>query len=126
MAGITGPTRNLPGTKCRVPDGATCDTEECNNRIATYRITGEVDSFGSEQIDMCTECYTKYIKYVMNEDTSGNCDWCKSHSPKLYKRRDIDEGFTGRIYNVCAACIKKENEDLDRELEHLNKAGSWR
>lgn len=48
-------------------------------------------------------------------DTSGTCDWCKKHADELKPRRDFEEGMNGRLYDVCQACIDKENKRLNED-----------
>jgi hypothetical protein len=117
MAEVTGPISTLPGAGHDVPDGTVCDIHP--DRPAVARIQGETDSFGSELNDMCEECLAEYREAIRNEDTSGTCDWCNQHAPKLRPRRDFEEGMCGRVYDVCDDCIKRENDDLEKEL------GTW-
>jgi len=114
MADVTGPISSLPGSGHDIPDGMMCDDHP--DRPATHRVQGETDSFGSEMIDMCDECYKVFRKEELERDTSGHCEWCKQHAPKLRPRRDREEGSSGRVYQVCEPCIKKENDRLNAEL----------
>ena len=91
------------------------------DRLAVVRLQGETDSFGAELNDMCTECRDAYREYLRTADTSGVCDWCKAHKPKLRPRRDIDEGSHGRVYDVCDDCIDKENQRLAEELAEYER-----
>ncbi len=114
MADISGPCRTLPGS-LHVPSvAATCDEHE--DRLAVKRVQGETDSFGAEYIDMCQECFDKYEVESKEADHSGTCEWCNSFAPRVRPRRDLDEGSYGRVYNVCDACIKRENDDAREEL----------
>ena len=51
MADVTGRISTLPGSGHKVPDGTMCDNHP--DRLATHRVQGETDSFGSEMNDMC-------------------------------------------------------------------------
>jgi hypothetical protein len=116
MADTTGPISTLPGDHHDVPDGTMCD--EHPDRPATHRVQGETDSFGCELNDMCDECYAEYREDMRSWDTSGECDWCKNHAPKLFDRRDYEEGMRGRVYQVCQSCIDRENKRLDAEMDY--------
>lgn len=91
------------------------------DRPAVARIQGETDSFGCEMIDMCQECFDAYREEIKNEDTSGVCDWCKQLVHHRRPHRDFEEGMTGRVYDVCDACIAKELEaELDYYLDYYD------
>lgn len=113
MAEVTGPISSLPGSGHALPEGAPCDDHP--DRPAVARIQGETDSFGSEMNDMCQECLDAYREEMKNADWSGTCDWCKTHKPHLRPRRDYEEGMAGRVYDVCDDCIKRENDELEKE-----------
>lgn len=114
MSEVTGPIRTLPGAGHELPDGTVCD--EHPDRKAVARIQGETDSFGAELNDMCQQCLDEYRAEIRNADTSGVCDWCHNFSLKLRPRRDYEEGFYGRVYEVCDDCIKRENDEAEKEL----------
>lgn len=110
MSDITGPISSLPGAIHRVPAGATCDDHD--DRLAVKRIQGETDSFGSELIDMCQECFDKYQRESQAHQAaeeaypSSACQWCGI--PKLlHPHRDWEEGSTGPVYQLCSDCIHK-------------------
>jgi hypothetical protein len=109
---------NLPGK--RIPStGHMCETcEEAGVTVAaTWRLTGETDSFGSEYIFLCSKHLEEYDDAASEADTSGRCDWCKIEKEKLVPHRDIDEGSNGPVYYVCRTCIQKESADLEEELD---------
>lgn len=114
MANVTGPTSNLPGSVRKSPEGMACD--ECISP-ALYRVTGECDSFGSEEADLCQEHYDQYLHDVDVADRAGVCDWCKQHTDKLIDHLDYEEGHDGPVYEVCGDCIKKENDSVGEDLE---------
>lgn len=93
MADVTGPISTLPGATHALPKGATCDQHP--DRPAVVRVQGETDSFGCEMIDMCEECRQADLEEQRNADTSGVCEWCKQHAPRLRHRRDYEEGHVG-------------------------------
>jgi hypothetical protein len=114
MAHISGPINTLPGTVRKSPEDTECD--ECSDD-ALYRVQMETDSMGAEYSDFCQEHYDQYLHDADAADRAGVCEWCKQHTDKLIDHRDFEEGATGRIYEVCSDCIKKENEiicDLDK------------
>jgi hypothetical protein len=112
MADVTGPTSTLPGAHHKVPAGAMCDYHP--DRPAVRRVQGETDSFGSEMIDWCEECYKQYLEHK-EQDSIGICYHCKGLTP-LFPWRDYEEGSCGPVYHLCAPCksaqTKRENEEL--------------
>jgi hypothetical protein len=123
MADVTGPISTLPGFGHPLPDGATCDLHP--DRPAIVRVQGETDSFGAELNDMCGECLESYREELRTADTSGVCDWCKNHAPRLRNRRDIDEGMYGRVYEVCDACCKRDEGRIQDELDRYDTGYDW-
>ena len=121
MAHVSGPCSSLPGSHHSVPANATCDTHQ--DRPAVKRVQGETDSFGAEYFDCCQECYDKYKAEVAAnevEAATGMCEWCKQHATDLRKRRDFEEGSCGRLYDVCGACVRRENESLEEERSQMD------
>jgi len=126
MADVTGPISTLPGSRHAPPDGEMCDDHP--DRIATHRVQGETDSFGSEMHDMCKECFDRHLeeeREYREEARRGMCDWCKKEATDLRDRRDFEEGMYGRVYRVCGACVKAENERLQEELEESGYYDDW-
>jgi hypothetical protein len=118
MAEVTGPISTLHGAHHAVPEGVMCD--EHTDRPATHRVQGETDSFGCELIDMCDECHVAHkveMAAYREEARRGQCEWCKGTATDLRDRRDPDEGSYGRVYRVCGACVKRQNEEAEEELE---------
>lgn len=114
MADVTGPISTLPGASHEAPVGVMCD--EHPDRPATTRIQGETDSMGSEMHDLCDECAKEMVR-ACREPRDGVCDWCKKPATDLRDRRDYEEGMSGRLYEVCGACVKRENDELRAEAE---------
>lgn len=112
MAHVSGPCSSMPGSVHRVPLGTMCDDHP--DRLATKRIQGETDSFGAEFIDCCDECESR----ILDDKMSGTCDWCHTYAEELRPRRDFEEGISGPVYQVCCACVKKENDALTDELAY--------
>lgn len=122
MADVTGPISSLPGTRHKLPDGASCDVHP--DRPAVARIQGETDSMGCEMSDCCRECVDEIRTYARSaEARSGQCDWCKRKATDLRDRRDYDEGMTGPVYRVCGACVKRQNERLAEEAREYEDDG---
>ena len=106
-----GPTSDLPGHMKPLEDGAMCDDHP--DRAAVKKITGECDSFGSEYMYFCQECYDEYLEEELLED----CEWCHKLDVECSPIRDIDEGLSGPVYNVCSECRAKYNKRLQDEYE---------
>ena len=104
MADVIGPNSYLPGQLLKVPEGMMCDDHE--DRPATHRIVGETDSFGSELIDWCNECYNKYLSAKENPEYNLSCDHCQAVDCKTTATRDPDEGSCGPVYHLCDNCLK--------------------
>ena len=88
-------------------------------RPAVARIQGETDSMGSEMHDLCRECADK-MRAAIREPRSGACDWCKREATDLRDRRDYEEGMSGRVYQVCGACVKKDNDRIEEEMREAD------
>lgn len=123
MADVTGPISTLSGALHELPDGQMCDQHP--DRKAVVRIQGETDSFGCEMNDMCEECAEGYRSYLRSpeaaEHRKGTCEWCKHPADDLRDRCDFEEGMTGRVYRVCGACVKAENDRLAEEAEEYER-----
>ncbi|MEQ8829530.1 MAG: hypothetical protein RLW87_06955 [Alphaproteobacteria bacterium] len=115
MAEVTGPISTLPGTGHRMPPEAMCDFHPDVPAVA--RIQGETDSFGAELHDVCETCLAAFRKGIAEQRNElRTCDWCKAEGVKVRPHRDHEEGMYGPVYQVCSACIAKENEALEAEL----------
>lgn len=123
MAEVIGPTSKLPGAGWDFPDGTMCDDHP--DRPAVARIQGETDSFGAELFDMCQDCLDEYRREMREADHSGTCEWCKQYKPRLRPQRDFEEGMAGRVYEVCDECIKRVNDEAERELEARGYYDDW-
>jgi hypothetical protein len=118
-----GPVSSMPGSKHRVEPGATCTNHE--NAPAVEKVQTETDRYGAEYFYACEAC--KIIRdKSLHELNPGVCDWCNDKSNHLVKRRDPDEGTSGRVYNVCSECIVKQNKKLEEErIEHIKENGGY-
>lgn len=125
MADVTGPISTLSGAVHEVPDGMKCDNHP--RRKAVARVQGETDSFGCEMHDFCRQCLEKDRAWKNSPEAAewrkGKCEWCSGAATDLRDARDYEEGMTGRVYRVCGACIKKQNDDLKEEADYYD---DWR
>lgn len=118
MAAVSSyPVSSLPGSRHILPAGAMCDNHP--DRPAQARVQGETDSFGCEYCDLCAECL-QALAEQSKQGASGRCDWCTSIAIDLRPRRDYDEGMSGRVYQVCGECVRKENERASAELDEYD------
>lgn len=108
-----GPVSSLPGHVSTPLPGVTCDL--CSDP-ATRRVQGETDSMGCEYLHYCNVHYAEN-KASFEAPVVGACDWCGTKDVVLKPRRDYEEGMSGRVYDVCSPCIRK---DQDRILEGLD------
>jgi hypothetical protein len=107
---------NLPGRLLRLPQGAMCESEGHANVPATHCIQGETDSFGYEEICKCTPCYEQY-RAKADEPQDGYCEFHKGEGTDIRPFRDIDEGFSGPVYDVCQSCRRAANKRVQEELD---------
>ncbi|MEW8119437.1 MAG: hypothetical protein AB2792_19920 [Candidatus Thiodiazotropha sp.] len=105
MSDVTGPISTLPGDRHKAPDGQMCDNHP--DRKAVCRVQGETDSFGSELHDLCQECFDSLKQ--QSSDRTGKCDWCGKEAKDLRKKRDLDEGRCGPVYDVCGECSRNHD-----------------
>src|SRR5262245_3269733 len=104
-----GPVSTLPYSRHDLPPGTMCDQHP--KRPAVARVQGETDSFGCEYDDVCRECLKEIQDYRDSDEArSGMCEWCRKEAKDLRDRRDYEEGMSGRVYRVCGACVKLEND----------------
>lgn len=107
----------LPGVISSIPHymvGTKCtDHPELD---AVSMLCTESDSMGDEWQYMCAACNSSYrLHRDRRQGLEGNCDRCGNHA-KLRHWRDLSEGMSGRIYQVCDACrIKGDAEFMDEE-----------
>lgn len=117
MADVTGPISSLPGSAHGVPDGMMCDDHP--DRPATHRVQGETDSFGSEMLDLCDECWQELKAELATEQEPFPCDYCKVPSSDRRAIRDPDEGMCGPVYYVCTNCRRRQRELLEEEAREM-------
>lgn len=112
MADVTGPISTLSGATYDTPDGMKCDQHP--DRDAVIRIQGETDSMGCEMHDLCQECLDADRAWRKSPEAdewrTGQCEWCKEPATDLRDARDYEEGSSGRVYRICGACKKRDNE----------------
>lgn len=111
MAEVIGPNSYLPGQTLKPKENMTCETHE--DRVATHRVVGETDSFGSEIMHLCDECYQEMRQQIEKEkETPKQCEICKKMKSDVSLSRDPAEGNYGPLYNMCIACRAKIMEDF--------------
>ena len=116
MADVTGPTSSLPGQSQSAPEGTMCDLHP--DRKAEHAVTGETDSFGSEVIHACSECFRVITQEKQEQyEAESFCDWCRTSKKFCKPHRDFEEGRCGRVYNVCKDCRREESKAIRRELD---------
>lgn len=120
MAGAIGPSSYLPGRLLKLKPGSMCDDHP--DRPSTHRMVGETDSFGSEILDMCQECYDKYLSGMEEaQNIPQTCEWCGAVTTDCADTRDMDEGMYGPVYSVCGACRRAESQRISEELDALSE-----
>ena len=103
MAAVIGPNHYVTGQVLRTPYGQACDAHP--EKLAEVRVVGETDSFGSELIDMCQECFQDYLRDKRDaQDELIRCQLCGSLTDTCQTWRDHEEGLTGRQYQACQTC----------------------
>lgn len=84
---------------------------------------------GCEMHHLCAECMEEHRAYLRSpeaeEHRRGQCEWCKGEATDLRDARDYEEGMCGRLYRVCGACIKRENDEAERELDARGYHDDW-
>jgi hypothetical protein len=115
-----GPVASMPGSHHTVPPGTFCDCVSNHPEgdvLAVHRVQGETDSFGCEFDDYCDACWVACLQAQEEEPKEPcQCEWCKHETMDCRPYRDIDEGLAGRVYEVCAACRKKDADAIHKEL----------
>lgn len=119
MADVIGPNSYLPGQKLKCPTGMTCD---CCNAVATVRVVGETDSFGSEIEDYCQTCWGRMeaeSAKAKEEDPEVGyfiCDRCRRRA-ECEPTRDLTEGRCGPLYYYCKPCMGAHRDAMRREFD---------
>lgn len=115
MADVTGPVSTLPGHQVRLKTN-TIMCDEHPTRVAIERIQGETDSFGAEYWHACAACVKRHeVEMLRERNEKRHCDWCKRAAVNCRPMRDVDEGSTGPVYQVCPACREAERQRLEDE-----------
>lgn len=111
MAEVIGPNSYLPGQSLKPKKNMVCD--EHADREATHRVVGETDSFGSEIMYMCDECYQEMQQQIEGQrEAPRRCEICKEMKTNVSPMRDPSEGSYGPLYNTCIACAVKIMDDF--------------
>lgn len=122
MANVTGPTTHLPGDSQSPPSMQMCDEHPAV--LAYRRVTGETDSMGSEEHDLCKTCWTAWL-VESKKKIIATCDWCKAPEVEVQPTRDYDEGNHGPVYDVCSNCRKRQQMLLEEEAQRHDDNDEW-
>lgn len=106
-----GPVTTLPGHVSIPLTDIPCDLHP--DVLAVMRVQTETDSLGCEYSHMCTDCYTSYRESLKTRDRSGVCDLCGSETMCIIRKRDPEEGMSGRVYSTCPGCALDLNSNFD-------------
>lgn len=115
---------HLPGQSVGVKDdewGMFCYTH--HDREATHRICTESDSFGSEYMNLCAECWDEHQAYkekVKGDESLWETCKCGNREPKLISYRDMDEGMHGPVYEHCSKCHERMNARIAEEYAYYH------
>lgn len=97
------------------------------NKIATHRVAGEMDSFGTEWLYFCDSDYKEFQQEMRkhnDEMRSGPCQWCKKQvtDRSLFQGMDADGPWDKQW--VCGPCRQKDRDALNEELDYLDRVAS--
>lgn len=109
---------SLPGDvlKLRSDGSIVCEMEDCTNAAAKSVCT-ESDSFGDEFTSMCE----KHVEEFANSEPALEiCEWCNVGPIEVHPIRDFEEGSHGPVYEVCNACIAKQNKLIAEEADYYD------
>jgi hypothetical protein len=68
---------------------------------------------------MCQECLDEHKSWTRKPNI-GTCEWCKTPDVEVKSTRDYEEGMAGRLYDVCAPCRKKVDDEARAELDAMD------
>lgn len=81
---------------------------------------------GCEMNDLCKECLDADRAYAKSDEArTGKCDWCKKDVTDLRTARDYEEGTHGPVYEICGACHKKQQDEINEELRQHDHDFPW-
>ena len=108
----------LPGSILRRLDG----TEPCAGcgAPATKLVQGETDSFGAEYNAWCDDCDRRVREEDRKRRANAVCDWCKTRNGPVTFMRDVDEGMSGPVYQICGPCRQKHDAYVQAELDYYD------
>jgi hypothetical protein len=72
--------------------------------------------------DYCDECAKEHRRDMREDKNIGDCDWCSAKNVKRISARDYEEGMCGRVYQVCAPCKKRQNDEIE---DNLSRYGDY-
>ena len=107
---------SLPGDYRKIQSiAARCDHCE---KLATYVMQGETDSFGAEYHMLCDEHFKLRLDEIEKEKQKPKlCEWCNKEKVGCTMQRDITESH-GPLYQVCNECrVKNVNAFVEDEYD---------
>ncbi len=114
-----GPVSSMPGSLHDLPAGTMCDTHA--DVQAVKRLQTETDSFGCEYACLCQPCLDQHRVYAAARlAEERHCDWCRGLKTGVRDHRDMDEGMSGPVYQVCGECRSKEAAAAAEELASMD------
>lgn len=108
------------GLRVPVPENTMCVNHPHLEAVRGY--VTSIDDGAHEYAHLCEECgivhQISLDTFVETEEQCiGDCEWCRATNVPVFETRDIEEGSSGCIYDVCRKCIKEQNDSLAREEE---------
>lgn len=119
----------LPGQSFSVKDdewGTKCYTH--HEVEATHRICTESDSFGSEFMNLCDECWNAHLAHkekVKNDESLWETCKCGNREPRMIQYRDYEEGMHGPVYEHCSKCHERMNARIAEEEAQYDEDDDW-
>ena len=120
---------HLPGQSVGVSDdewGTKCYTH--HDVDATHRICSESDSFGSEYVNLCEQCWDAHLAHkekVKSDESLWETCKCGNREPRMISYRDYEEGMHGSVYEHCSKCHAKMNARIAEEEAYYDDDDDW-
>lgn len=101
----------------RMGDECPCQYDACNEQ-ATMEYLVEMDSMGADWLPLCEVHVVQFKADVeAGGPTIAACEWCRTTEVEVFPFRDWEDGGNGPVYEVCNACIRKNNDAAHEELK---------
>lgn len=79
---------------------------------AIYHVVQEKDGI-TDVSELCSECYSAFLSAQQDERSYiEQCDYCKKEVEGCTNYQDHEEGSSGPVYRVCAACREQRNKEI--------------